>query len=65
MRNVVNQAPFVEYPQLIEMLSSVEALFNDIENMPPATVEMGARVPVSPCCLSYHAPCGMLCLARP
>lgn len=47
MKNVVNPAPFVEYRQLIEKLSSVEALFKDIENLPSATAEAGTRVPVS------------------
>ncbi|CAN0461065.1 unnamed protein product, partial [Discosporangium mesarthrocarpum] len=30
MKNVCNQAPFVHYPRLIKMLSSVEKLFKQI-----------------------------------
>lgn len=46
MKNVANKAPFVQYPKLVEMLSSVEALFKDIENVPSAIAEPCTRVPV-------------------
>lgn len=46
MKNVANKAPFVQYPKLVEMLSSVEALFKDIENVPSAIAEACTRVPV-------------------
>lgn len=47
MRNVANHEPFVEHPKLIEMLSCMEQLFKDIENLPSARAEPGTRVPVS------------------
>lgn len=46
MRNVANHEPFVEHPKLIEMLSCMEQLFKDIENLPSARAEPGTRVPL-------------------
>ncbi|CAN0088231.1 unnamed protein product [Scytosiphon promiscuus] len=46
MKNVVNNAPFVQYPKVIKMLSAVEALFKNIENLPSASAEVGTRVPL-------------------
>ncbi|CAM9998413.1 unnamed protein product [Pylaiella littoralis] len=46
MKNVVNQAPFVQYPKVIKMLSAVEILFKNIESLPSASAEAGARVPL-------------------
>lgn len=43
----MNHAPFVHYPKVNKMLSSVEALFKDIESLPSTSSETGARVPVS------------------
>ena len=49
MKNVVNQAPFVNYPKVIKMLSAVETLFQDIETLTTANASESAkaRVPVS------------------
>lgn len=49
MKNVVNNAPFVQYPKVIKMLSAVEALFKNIESLPSASAEAGTRVPVRLC----------------
>ncbi|CAM9605057.1 unnamed protein product [Ectocarpus sp. 12 AP-2014] len=46
MKNVVNNAPFVQYPKVIKMLSAVEALFKNIESLPSASAEAGTRVPL-------------------
>ena len=54
MKNVVNQAPFVQYPRVIKMLSAVEELFKNIESLPSASAEVGTRVPVRAVYRPFH-----------
>ncbi|CAM9731696.1 unnamed protein product [Ascophyllum nodosum] len=46
MKNVVNQAPFVNYPKVIKMLSAVETLFQDIETLTTANASESAKARV-------------------